>query len=1275
MQSASTNITTFPGKVGISNANPTHTLDIGSNVYVDDAADTKLRVYGNIHASSLTVDGNITVIETDNLSVKDPVLLLASGSTGTSDTGIIMKRADGDSNVTIFYDEGVGLNVGHTLSRGDEIHLSIDTANALTTNVYGPVNVVNSGTQALSVDGGAQVDGNLQVGAVSNLFVNTTTSNVGIGTTSPAYRLDVNGKVGIQDELNVDGGAQVDGNFQVGVVSNLFVNTATSNVGIGTTTPAYKLEVDGKVGIQDELKVTYDADTASYFGRAAVGYMGQSDQASFSHLDKNTSTDFALKQAASGATHLNTPTGQHIRFSVNASEVGRFTGGGDFKVGANKLYVDSSASEVQMYSQATGGTAGPDLVLMRDNGSGVGANNQYIGQIRYEGRNDTGGSLLYAKTTGKIKTASNGSEDGVIETMIKTGGSNRISVRHSGAKFLIQKGTDLQVGEVANLYVDTSTSRVGINVASPSYTLDVDGDLNLSTGSTLRINGTPAVFSNWTVGGSDIYRSSGNIGIGTNAPFGKLQVNVSNASASTATWDATKVVFGNITNTNSQGLGFGVTTDSHASIISLAPAVAWRGLGYYSAWHKWYIDDVEKMTLDASGNVGIGTTTPQEKFHLYGSPIIQHETRYGVGANQGWYKIGTWNAASATGARLKISLLGSESYSAQYSARGGETIIYASVNNNIPTTTSNMSGSIHAHGNPVITEAKFKQVGTDRTQYEIIAYVSTYTRHTMKIECSETTTFTYAWTSASDPGADSTTVQAALFTHVVDNSGNVGIGTAAPDDKLHIYGDDNQLRFQSQRSDKPEINFGWSGTDAENFTMWDFHSNHRAFLYGRKYTASTTLNGLAGWHFYANGSTALRIDSDGYVGIGTTSPQGALHVAGSSGSSNTSKALGVHMGVYSSAFAHIEIVCSGSNTGWIDFKNANTTGNGDHTDRIRGGDGNLTFITDVVERMRINPSGNVGIGTNDPTHRLHIGPKDNDHIYLASSNNSYGWKLDTDDQGAGEVPFRIRARSNNVDTTCVTIRNQDGKVGIGATGPTELLHIAPRTTSESAFIRIQSGSGGSPATESGIKLTESGPYGFQLVHMSLTDLLKVKHQDSNGNVDKDNIMIWHPNGDVQWGKTARYNLHYNPNQWSYATNTYNTATNFWSVSYYFDHDGYVHVTSHGHWSRKDANNSGHVGGNQAFYGWISLNNKEPADSSLYDQFSGATSSYQKFHEYWSPDATGAGSWRDFNYAAVYKVSAGWNTFSLRVQQFFGSSHYLNINGSGLNAFYIPKHYL
>jgi hypothetical protein len=493
------------------------------------------------------------------------------------------------------------------------------------------------------------------------------------------------------------------------------------------------------------------------------------------------------------------------------------------------------------------------------------------------------------------------------------------------------------------------------------------------------------------------------------------------------------------------------------------------------------------------------------------------------------------------------------------------------------------------------------------------------------------------------------------------------------------------------------------------------------------------------------------IRGDGNVGIGTNAPQAALHVAGDSGPSNTSKVLGVHMGVYSSIYPHIEIVASGSNTGWIDFKNANTGGNGDHSERIRGGSGHLEFITNMGERMRIDSSGNVGIGTTSPdtdlhiygstsqtniflgetgtpdkagiikyyqgdnssnpgrlafgswgdnfstgastmcikkggnvgigttspAAKLHIGPKDNDHIYLASSNNSYGWTIDTDDQGSGTVPFRIIKRTGGVDSTVLTIKNQDGKVGIGTSNsPTELLHVCARSSSESAFIRIQSGSGGTnPATESGIKLTESGQYGFQFVHSAVTDLLKVKHQDSNGSVDKDDIMVWHPNGAVQWGVTSRYNFHYNPNTWSYATNLYNTTTNFWSVNYYFDHEGYVFVTSYGHWARKDANNSSHAGGNQAFYGWISVDNKEVADSSLYDNFSGSTSSYNKFHEYQSPDTNGAGSWRDFSHTALYKVSAGWHSFSLRVTVFFGSSHYLNINGSGLIGFYIPKHYL
>jgi hypothetical protein len=114
-------------------------------------------------------------------------------------------------------------------------------------------------------------------------------------------------------------------------------------------------------------------------------------------------------------------------------------------------------------------------------------------------------------------------------------------------------------------------------------------------------------------------------------------------------------------------------------------------------------------------------------------------------------------------------------------------------------------------------------------------------------------------------------------------------------------------------------------------------------------------------------------------------------------------------------------------------------GDGSAMTGINSDSGSWVNGTDVVYLSTTTDK--VGIGTTDPEAQLHIGPKDNDHIYLASANNNYGWKIDTDDQGSGAVPFRIIKRTDDVDTTVLTIKNQDGNVGIGTTGPTEALQI------------------------------------------------------------------------------------------------------------------------------------------------------------------------------------------------------------------------------------------
>ena len=55
---------------------------------------------------------------------------------------------------------------------------------------------------------------------------------------------------------------------------------------------------------------------------------------------------------------------------------------------------------------------------------------------------------------------------------------------------------------------------VGIGGAASTEALTVYGDLNLKSGGQLKFNGQTPVFSNWSVDGSDIYRSTGNVGIG-----------------------------------------------------------------------------------------------------------------------------------------------------------------------------------------------------------------------------------------------------------------------------------------------------------------------------------------------------------------------------------------------------------------------------------------------------------------------------------------------------------------------------------------------------------------------------------------------------------------------------------------------------------------------------------------------------------------------------------------------------------------------------------------
>jgi len=270
--------------------------------------------------------------------------------------------------------------------------------------------------------------------------------------------------------------------------------------------------------------------------------------------------------------------------------------------------------------------------------------------------------------------------------------------------------------------------------------------------------------------------SNGNVGIGTTNPTQKLHVE------------------GNILSTGSTSAGtqfLGLAADTVG-----APSFSWTGdtnTGMYRPGTDMVglvTAGVERVSVLANGNVGIGTTNPQTLMHVQGTFSKVGEVSYDTPKHLGavsWYNIGTF--AGVAGNRLELKVLGGEGYNAPSFDKGGATTIYASLNNNAVSTVANVAGTFSSFGAiPAIRNVKFVQNSTNRNSYAIYAELGTFAGISIHPLVSNGGSFTHAYTVSSDPGANSATVQAAVPQIFAVNA-NVGIGTTNPQAPLHVNGD------------------------------------------------------------------------------------------------------------------------------------------------------------------------------------------------------------------------------------------------------------------------------------------------------------------------------------------------------------------------------------------------------------------------------------------------------------------------------------------------------
>ena len=165
------------------------------------------------------------------------------------------------------------------------------------------------------------------------------------------------------------------------------------------------------------------------------------------------------KQSANVITANLTSTEYQLLNGTNLSVDGNITGNGNF----------------QLTSTDTGSSAAPELTLHRNSASPADAD--YLGQIKFAGKHDGGSTVNYAKITGKILDASNGTEDGIIEFAHIKAGTQTITGRWRSDSLQLLNGTNFSVAGTAEVTGQLRVSDGSTSIPSVAAASDTNSGL------------------------------------------------------------------------------------------------------------------------------------------------------------------------------------------------------------------------------------------------------------------------------------------------------------------------------------------------------------------------------------------------------------------------------------------------------------------------------------------------------------------------------------------------------------------------------------------------------------------------------------------------------------------------------------------------------------------------------------------------------------------------------------------------------------------------------